>query len=75
MDDRENSVWQCPAIAEEVALALLRGDNVLVHCMAGVHRAATVAAAIRAIVHEETWECAVREVSAVRNVEIPQAVK
>ena len=42
--------WQFPSIVEEVVWALLRGDDVLVHCVAGVNSTAVIGTAIRAIV-------------------------
>ena len=66
---------QFSAISNEVCRALLKGDNVLVHCMAGVHRAACAAALLRAILHDETFETAAKEVARVRATEIHHRVK
>ena len=68
VDDKEAVLWQLPAIAEEVARSPFRGDNVLVHCMAGVQRAAAVAVTIRAAIHDESVASAIQSITGVRAI-------
>ena len=47
----------------------MAGDNVLIHCMGGRHRAPIGAAVMRAILMSESFEEARRAIEGVRNVE------
>ncbi len=55
--------------------SLPAGDSALVHCKAGVHRAATVAVGLRARLCNEDWDFALEAVNNVRNVEVAKVLE
>ena len=55
-----NQVW---SIARQ---SYWLGETIVVHCMAGRHRGATVAALMYALLHETSWEQAVAHIEARR---------
>ena len=57
-----------------VTTSLLSGDNVLIHCRAGCHRAAIVSATFRAILTDKSFAEAQLSINQVRFVEIPYAL-
>ena len=46
-----------------------------VHCVAGVHRAASLSAVFRAALHQESIDEAIAAITRLRAVEIPKAIK
>ena len=55
--------------------AVLEGELVNVHCVAGVHRAASLSAVFRAALHQESIDEAIAAITRLRAVEIPKAIK
>ena len=70
---RRTEEWQ--AACRLLTITLFAGESAVVHCMAGVHRAATVGAMMRSKLRHETFEVASSVVQRVRNVEIEKVVK
>ncbi|CAE7417062.1 clpC [Symbiodinium sp. CCMP2592] len=62
-------------IFSAVARTLLAGHNVLLHCMAGRHRAATTGVACRAVLAGETQEEANQAILRVRQIEVDRAIQ
>ena len=67
----EGQVRDCISL---IVFSLIVGENVLVHCMAGCHRGGIVAAVIRAIVMNQTFDAARMAINQVRFVEIRKAL-
>ncbi|CAE7194365.1 unnamed protein product [Symbiodinium sp. CCMP2592] len=62
-------------ILSAIARTLLAGHNVLLHCLAGRHRAATTGVACRAVLAGETQEEANQAILRVRQIEVDRAIQ
>ena len=69
MDNPEAAARDWPNISKLVVRSLRQGDNALVHCMAGVHRAGLAGPMFRAYLHGETLDEAIATIKKVRHVE------
>ena len=61
-------------ISGRVVSSIRSGDNGLVHCMGGVHRAPVGAAMFRAVLHDESFDEARNAIEAVRQVEFNKSL-
>ena len=68
MDNQQDADIEFKPVFQAVANAVLNGEWVLVHCMAGVQRAAAIAAAIRAAIHNEPVASAIQSIAGVRAI-------
>ena len=61
-------------IVHKVVGSMKAGDNGILHCMAGVHRAPLAGAALRAVVHKESFSDAVAWGDSLRCVEFDESL-
>ena len=74
MDNQEDAEAEFQPAFQAIINSVLEGEWVLVHCMAGVHRAAALAVAIRAALHSESVTTAIDAITAVRAIEFTRAL-
>ena len=75
MDSYQDAMSEFEEAFTETATAVLNGDYVAWHCIAGKHRAATACIPIRAALHNETVTQAREAIQKVRAVEFDKAAK
>ena len=73
MDDKSDAEDEILLAFRLIAQATMAGEASILHCAAGIHRAATVGIAIRATLHGESIEDARQAIEAVRCTEIHKA--
>ena len=70
MDKQQDADNEFKPVFQAVANAVLNGEWALIHCMAGVQRAAAVAVAIRAAIHDEPVASAIQSIAGVRAIRV-----
>ena len=70
MDNQQDADIEFKPVFQAVANAVLNGEWALIHCMAGVQRAAAVAVAIRAAIHDEPVASAIQSIAGVRAIRV-----
>ena len=75
MDNRKDADAEFKSAFQALINAVLEGELADVHCMAGVHRAASLCAACRAALHQESIDEAIAAITRLRAVDIPKAIK
>ena len=71
--NRRDEAWKAMwSIAQQT---LLCGGNVYVHCIAGRHRGATVAALMRSLLASEPFADSVRYIKSIRDVQIEKVLR
>jgi hypothetical protein len=73
MDDFRDATQEFGPVFEEISATIIQGEWANVHCMAGIHRAATIAIPMRAAIHGETVAQAKLAIVGVRAVELEKA--
>ena len=73
MDKQDDAEAEFEPAFKALVTTVLEGELVNVHCLAGVHRAATLMAVFRAALHDQSVDESIRAISGLRAVEIDKA--
>ena len=73
MDNQEDAEAEFEPAVQAIINSVLEGEWVLVHCMAGTHKAAALTVTIRAALHSESVAAAISGITAVRAIGFDKA--